>query len=89
MIEYGIEFGPCVGAQHGDAGVAEVGDTFEERRRGEVAAYVQDSPVFVDIVDAFGNLSAQKPELGRVVERLGREAIQGARHVMEYPWCSY
>ena len=37
-------------AEHGNTGFFEVGDTLEQWRGGQVAAYVQDTPAFVQQV---------------------------------------
>ena len=39
------------GLQHGDARLAEVGDTLKQRCGGQMPAYVQDAAVLVDAVD--------------------------------------
>ena len=57
------QFGFGVGPEHCYAGFSEVRDAFEEGRGGKVTAYMENSAVFVDTVDAFIDLTAQNIEL--------------------------
>ena len=74
------------GAEHGDARVAEVGDAFEQRAGGQVAAHVQDAPAFVEQAHAVYDLPAQHVELpgrGEVLQRFA--GFQIMFYFAEYP----
>ena len=75
-----------VGAEHGNAGVAEVGKSLEKWGSSQMATYVQDAPVFVQSGHALENLLAEYVHLprkggwGKLFARL-----QIVRHFLENP----
>lgn len=58
-----FELGEGLSAEHGYAGLAEVGDAFEQRSRGQMTAYMEDAAIFVNATDALMDLPAQDFEL--------------------------
>ena len=53
-----VKFVPAFGTQHFYARVPEMRNALEEGRCRKMSADVENAPVFVDVGDAFGNLSA-------------------------------
>ena len=70
VLEYRQKLVGGIGAEHGDAGLAEVGDALEDGRGSQMAAGVEDAAVFVDTLDVDAELLLEDVEL--VVEGEGR-----------------
>ena len=67
-----------------------MGEPFEQRAYGQMAAYVQYAAVLVDAVDALVDLTAQDIEFAGQRERLRHIAVeQGLLHVVENPGVAY
>ena len=62
VFEDGEEVGHRFGTEHGDAGLAEVGDALEDGRGSEMAAGVQDAALLVDTLTS--EAPATKPRVG-------------------------
>lgn len=74
VFEDGEEIVHRFGAEHGDAGGAEVGDAFEERCRSEVATGVEDASFLVDAGDIDTQLFDEDVQFGVEVENHGDRA---------------
>ena len=48
MVENLCQIGHCLGPQHGDTRLSEVGYSLEDGRSRQMAACVQDAAIFVD-----------------------------------------
>ena len=59
LLEDGKEFFYCLGAEHGDAQLLEVGQSLEEGGGGQVTAYVEYATMFVEAGYALVHLVAQ------------------------------
>lgn len=69
-----------------NARFAEIGNTLEERRRGEMTADVQNAAILVDAVDALAYLPTQYVELRRIGKRLVFPLLKILADFPEYPW---
>ena len=69
MVEQGLEFVAFGCPQHLNARLPEIRNTLEERRGGEMASDMQDSPVFIDALDAFIDLPSKQSHFFRNGER--------------------
>ena len=85
-VEDAEQFLLRLGAEHGDARVAEVGQALEQGAGGQVAAHVEDTAAFVQQVDTVFHLLAEHVhapfggERGKLFARL-----QVMLHFLEYP----
>ena len=89
VLEYRQELVGGVGAEHGDAGLAEIGDALEDGRGSQMAAGVEDAAVFVDALDVDAQLLLEDVELGVEGEgRLGDKIAEngGWGHVIAGGW---
>lgn len=89
FFHYSGEFLNRCGSQHGDAGLAEVGDALEYGRGCYVAACVQNATVFVDALNVDAQLFEQNVELAVECERrVFGTAVEQVAHLLEYPWAA-
>ena len=70
VLEYRQELVGGVGAEHGYARLAEVGNALEDGGGGKVATCVEDAAVFIDAGDVYAELLLEDVELG--IEGEGR-----------------
>ena len=75
-----------VGAEHGYACFAEVGDAFEQRRCRQMPADVEYAAILVYAVDALGNLPVDEGEFRGYGRFGGLESESGGFERAEYPW---
>ena len=64
VFEDGEELVGGVGAEHGYARLAEVGNALEDGGGGKVATCVEDAAVFIDAGDVYAELLLEDVELG-------------------------
>lgn len=89
FFHYSGEFLNRCGAQHGDAGLAEVGDALEYGRGCYVAACVQYAAVLVDALNVDAQLFEQDVELAVEGERrVFGTTVEQVAHLLEYPWAA-